>query len=391
MMSIGTFVNQPIATSVGKITGFLRQPPLMGQAAPGNGAVAQVTTLTWTSPSNSSTYTVTVTDPVGGGTEAVSITTDASATAAEASAAFLLAWRAKPLASGLMSITDGVGSNVLTAVTPNVAITLTLTANPGTALAQSATTAAAAATTYTFGKAVEVYYSSGIQRARIPVQPTRGTFTFTMTHAASSSYIYSVNVRNSATNDGAVLQVTVASGANVTATGAAAVAAFQANNVLGAGLITAAAGTPAGSDVAITVTLPTGWAFASASVPTVITGGAAASTTPVVGVTAGVIPNLALVYDPGDDSNDALGSGSRTTIRGGTAVPYVIAGAKILVPSAVAPSAGDAVLVDFGASGGLTPTASVTTVPLIGAGSRWEFTGQSQLIGTTTYYVCEAS
>ncbi len=395
-MPIGSLTAEPIATGLGKIVRQMRSTLNAGSAAPGNGAVAQVTTVTFSSPSNSSPYSITTTDPYTGVTELVSIATDGSATDAEASALMLLAVQDSPLTFGYFSAADnGAGVVTLTARTPGLAISVVETTDTGAKMAVATPTAAAAATEYTFGRAVELYWSTanGIssRRARIPVQPTRGTFTFTLTHDASSSYVLNVAVLNAATNERTNLGVSFASGANVTATGANAVTAWNACNNLGSGLISAAAASPSGATVAITVTLPTGWTFASAQTPTVITGGTAACTTPAVGTAGGTVPEMALVYDAGDDSSDTLGTGSRTTIRGGTVVPYLLNGAALLVNPAVAPTSGQPVLVDFAAAGGLTPTASVTTAPLVVGGSAWTFTGESQVIGTTTYYVCEAA
>ena len=391
-MPIGSLTAAPIATGVGKIVRQMRSSPNAGSAAPGNGAVAQVTTVTFASVSSSSPYSIIVTDPYTGVTETASITTDGSASDAEASALLLAAVEAKPMISGFFSAADdGAGVVTLTARTAGLAITVAEGVDTGAKMTIATPTAAAAATEYTFGKAVEVYFDGGIRKARIPVQPTRGTFTFTLTHAASSSYSQIVNVRNVATGGNAALSVYFASGANVTATGANAVTAWGAVNTLGTGLITAAAATAGSADGTITVALPTGWTFASASTPVVITGGAAASTTPAVGAAGGTVPDLAIVYDPGDDSSDTLGTGSRTTIRGGTVVPFILNGAAILVNPAVAPTVGQAVLVDFASTGALTPTASVTTAPLVVAGSAWKFTGESQVIGASTYYVCEAA
>lgn len=390
-MPIGSLTAEPIATGLGKIVRQMRSTPNAGAAAPGNGAVAQVTTVTFASPTNSETYSTLTTDPLTGVTETVSITLDSSTSAAEASAAYLAAVKLKPLTYGLFSpADDGAGVVTLTARTPNQAITIAAVLNPGSHMTLATATAPAAATEYTFGKAVELYFASGVRKARIPVQPTRGTFTFTLTHAATSSYGLFVGVTNIATGEITTLPAYFASGANVTATGANAVTAWNACNNLGTGLISAAAATPSGSTVAITVTLPTGFTFSSASDPVIVTSGAAACTTPAVGTAGGTVPDMALVYDAGDDSSDTLGTGSRTTVRGGTVVPYVLNGCALLVNPAAAPSAGNRVLVDFAASGGLTPTASVTTAPLVVAGSAWTFTGESQLIGTSTYYVCEA-
>ena len=390
-MPIGSLTAQPIATGLGKIVRQLRSTPNAGSAAPGNGAVAQVTTVTFSSPSNSSPYSITVTDPNTSVTELVSITTDGSATDAEASALLLAAFIQKPLAYGLFSATDnGAGVVTLTARTPGVAISVVETTDTGAHMAVATATAAAAATEYTFGKAVELLWYQGKRACRVPVQPTRGTFTFTLTHAATSTYAQQVSVSNVATGESVSLNAYFASGANVTATGANAVTAWGANNTLGTGFVTAAAATPSGSDVTITVTLPTGFTFASAQTP-IVSGAGAASTTPAVGTAGGTVPEMALVYDAGDDSSDTLGTGPRTTIRGGTVVPFALNGVGLLVNPAAAPSANQRVLVDFSATGGLTPTASATTAPLIVAGSAWTFTGESQLIGTSTYYVCEAA
>lgn len=343
-MPIGSLTAEPIATGLGKIVRQMRSTPNAGSAAPGNGAVAQVTTVTFSSPSNSSPYSITVTDPYTSVTELVSITTDSSATAAEASALLAAAILLKPLTYGLFSVADdGAGVVTLTARTPGLAISVVETTDTGGHMAVATATAAAAATEYTFAKAVELYFASGVRKARIPVQPTRGTFTFTLTHDASSSYLQNVAVKNVATGEINTLSAYYASGANVTATGANAVTAWGNVNNLGTGFITAAAASPSGATVAITVTLPTGWTFASAATPVVISGGTAASTTPAVGTAGGTVPDMALVYDAGDDSSDTLGTGSRTTIRGGTAVPYVLNGCAILANPAVAPTAGQAV------------------------------------------------
>ena len=391
-MPIGSLTAEPLATGVGKIVRQMRSTPNTGAAAPGNGAVAQVTTVTFSSPSNSSPYSISVTDPYTYVVTTIAIETDSSATAGEASALMYAEFIANPIAFGLFSAADdGAGVLTLTARTPGQAITVAEVVDTGGHMAVATATAAAAASEYSFGKAVEIYFSGATRMARVPVQPARGTFTFTLTHDASSSYNLQVSVTNPATAESANLSVYFASGANVTATGANAVTAWGACNTLGSGLISASAASPSGATVVITVTLPTGWTFASAQTPVVITGGTAACTTPAVGTVGGTVPQMGLVYDPGDDSADAYGLGSRTTIRGGTAVPYAVNGCAIIVLPAVAPTAGQFVLVDFAANGGLTPTASATTAPLVGAGSQWRFTGETQVIGTTTYYVAEAA
>jgi hypothetical protein len=388
-MPIGSFTAQPIATGVGKIVRQLVSTPVAGAAASGNGAVAQVSTVTFSSPSNSSPYSISVTDPFTFVTAIIAITTDSGTSAAEASAAMYAAFIANPLAFGLFSAADdGAGVVTLTARTPGLAITVAEVVDTGAHMAVATPTVAAAATEYTFGKAVEIYFVSGVRKARIPPSPTLGTVTLTITHAASSTYLASLSVLDYATNSANEFAISFASGANVTATGANAVAAAAAINTFGPGAITATAATPVGSDVVVTITLPAGMQFTSGSK---ITTGSGAALTIGGGVDASNPGVLALVYDPGDDSSDTYGTGSRTTIRGGTAVPYMLRGAALLVNPAAAPSAGDFVFVDLAASGALTPTRSQSTVALVGAGSQWKFTGESQVIGTTTYYVAEAA
>jgi len=388
-MPIGSLYAEPIALGLGKIVRFLSNTPQKLSPAPGNGATAQVTSVTFSSVSNSSVYTVRVTDPYSFQYDDVSITTDSSATDAEASALLAAAWLLKPIANSLFSAADaGAGVVNLTARTGNLAITVAAQANPGTHMAIAQVTAPAAATEYTFGKAVELYWASGVRKARIPVQPTRGTFVLNITHDASAQYIVNPNIQNVATGEIATLATVFSSGANVTATGAAAVVAVNANNTLGTGLISASAATPSGATVAVTVTLPTGWTFVSAPNGVATAGTAAISV--AAGTAGGTVPDMGLVFDAGDDSSDTLGTGSRTTVRGGTVVPVFIRGGALLVNPAAAPSADQFVLVDFAATGGLTPTASVTTAPLISGGSRWRFTGESQVVGSSTYYVAEA-
>lgn len=389
-MTIASTDSLAIGLGPGAIIRHLRTP-IAEALLVGDGAVAQVSTITFSSPDNSSPYSVSVTDPDTGLSETVAITTDGSATAAEASALMLAAWKIKPLAFGLFSIADdGAGVNTLTARTKNKAITVAEVVDTGSHMAIATATAAAAATTYTLARAIERYRSGGLLYGRVPVQPTRGTITFTVTHAATSTYQYNIAVKNAATGELANLAFWASSGANVTATGAAVVTAIEAVNNLGTGLIDASAATPSGSDVAITITLPTGWTIEEAMVP-IVAGSGAASTTPAQGTAGGTVPELGLIYDPGDSSSDTLGTGARTTLRPGTTIPAIYAGAAVLVSAAAAPTAGAPVLVDFGASGALTPTASVTTAPLAGRGGVWKFTGESQVIGSSTYYVAEAA
>ena len=388
-MPIGSFTAQPIATGVGKIVRQLVSTPVAGAAASGDGAVAQVSTVTFSSPSNSSPYSISVTDPFTFVTAIIAITTDSGTSAAEASAAMYSAILANPLAFGLFSAADdGAGVVTLTARTPGLAIVVAEVVDTGAHMAVATPTVAAAATEYTFGKAVEVYFASGVRKARIPPAATLGTFTLAITHAASSNYLASISLFDFMTNSAVEFAIKFDSGANVTATGANAVAAAAAVNTFGPGTITASAATPVSSVVTVTVTVPAGYTFTSASVLAIGSGAAITAASGVSGSNPG---QLAVVYDPADDSSDTYGTGSRTTVRGGTAVPYMLRGAGLLVNPAAAPSAGDFVFVDLSASGALTPTRSQNTVALVGAGSQWRFTGESQVIGTTTYYVAEAA
>ncbi len=390
-MTIASANSQPLALGLGQVLRHIRANPVAETLLPGNGPVAQVSTITFSSPSNSSPYSVSVTDPDTGLSETVAIVTDGSATNAEASGLMLAAWKLKPLAFGLFSIADdGAGVNTLTARTPNKAITVAEVVDTGGHMALATSTAAAAATTYTLARAIERYTSGGQLYGRIPVQPTQGTVTFTVTHAATSTYQYNISVRNVSSGQIANLAFWAASGANVTATGASVVTAIEAVDTLGTDLIDGTAATPSGSDVAITITLPTGWTFASAAVP-IVSGAGAASTTPAQGTAGGTVPELGLIYDPDDSSSDTLGTGARTTLRAGTPIPAIYAGVAVLVSAAAVPTAGAPVLVDFSASGALTPTASATTAPLAGRGGTWKFTGESQVIGSSTYYVAEAA
>jgi len=201
-MPIGSLTAEPIALGLGKIVRFLSNTPQKISPAPSPGATAQVTSVTFSSVSNSSVYTVRVTDPYSFQTEDVSITTDSSATDAEASALLAAAWLLKPIANSLFSAADaGAGVVNLTARTGNLAITVAAQANPGTHMAIAQVTAPAAATEYTFGKAVQYGFSSGVLRARTPVQPSRGKFVLNIPHDASDQYIVNPNIQNVATGE----------------------------------------------------------------------------------------------------------------------------------------------------------------------------------------------
>ena len=362
--------NQLVSVVLGGLTST-SPAPLLCAAVPGDGAVQQVTTVTFSSPSNSSPYAVSLTDTTTGQTTTLSITTDGSATDAEASALLLAEAEADPIAGSFCSFADnGAGVVTFTVLQPGRAITFAEVTDTGGHMAISTTTAAAAASSYPLGRVVQLSANTGSNEyiASLPDTPTQGTITLTITHAASSTYFVDLTLLDPQGRT-ASTELKFASGADVTATGAAAVAAIAllkaAYGV--AGLITGSAAAPSGSDVVVTVTLPAGWAFLN-SATDVITGGAAAIVV-AAGTTAGSVPLAGIVYHPGNLSSATIGGAAPTAIDAGYTVPVARARTRVNVPNLASGSLGAALFYETaaGASRGLlvvTPTA--TSLPLPG-------------------------
>ena len=359
------------AVILGGLTGTI--PGLvLAAAVPGDGAVQQVGTITFSSPSNSSPYSVSFTDPSTGQTTTVAITTDGSATAAEASAAFLAAAEADPIANGFASFVDDLAGVVTYTVRqPNRTITVAEVVDTGAHMAVAVTTAAAAASTYPLGRVVQLSATTATNQyiASLPDTPTQGTAVVTITHAASSTYRIALGVRD-ANGTFTSIPIAFSAGANVTATGAAAVAAVAASTAAYgvAGLIAAAAASPSGSDVAVTITLPAGWAYVNSATTGDVTSAGAAALAFAAGTTAGSVPPIALVYHPGNLSSATIAGAQPTAIDAGTTVPIALSKARVNVPNLSSGSLGTPLFYETaaGASRGLlvvTPTATCLPAP----------------------------
>jgi hypothetical protein len=363
--------NQLVSVILGGLTST-SPAPLLCAAVPGDGAVQQVTTVTFSSPSNSSPYAVSLTDTTTGQTTTLEIETDGSATAAEASALLLAAAQADPIAGSFCSFADdGAGVVTFTVLQPGRAITFAEVTDTGGHMAISTTTAAAAASSYPLGRVVQLSASTGSNQyvASLPDTPTQGTFTTTVTHAASSTYRLSVALRGPRPGENATAVISFASGAAVGDTSTNAVAAINAIAAIYgvAGLIVGSAGSPSGNDFVLTGTLPAGWAFENATAD--VTGSGAVMTTPAAGTTAGSVPLAGIVYHPGNLSSDTIGGAAPTAIDAGYTVPVARARCRVNVPNLASGSLGVALFYETaaGASRGLlvvTPTA--TSLPLPG-------------------------
>lgn len=359
------------AVILGGLTGTTPFPDLAA-AVPGDGAVSQVGTITFSSPSNSSPYAVSFTDPSTGQTTTLTITTDGSATDAEASALLLVEANADPIANGFASFSDdGAGVVTYTVRQPNRTITVAEVTDTGNHMAVAVTTAAAAASSYPLGRVVQLSATAGSTQlvASLPDTPTQGTAVVTVTFAASSTYRIALGAQDSFGRFTSI-PIAFSGGANVTAAGAALVAAVAASTAAYgvAGLITASAATPAGSDVAVTITLPAGWAYVNSATTGDVTSATTAALAFAAGTTAGSVPPIALVYHPGNLSSATIGGAQPTAIDAGTVVPIARARVRVNVPNLASGSLGTPLFYETasGASRGLlvvTPTATSLPAP----------------------------
>lgn len=355
-----------------------------GSAIPVDGPVAQVSTVTFSSPDNSSPYSVSFDDGIHSTT--VAITTDGSATATEAGDLFVAALEDDPIAAGMMTGVNVTGTVTLTARTPGLTITLAEVVDTGAHMAIATVTAASAGTTYPVGRVVQLTQDVTQILASLPDTPTQGTITLTITHNASDVYDASLFLRDPLGRP-VTASLTFAAGGNVTATGAAAVAAVAASKAAYgvAGLITAVAGTPAGAVVVVTITLPAGWSFdATASFAVVIGTG---PYTIAAGTAAGAVLAAAVVYRPSNLSSPTLGESAPDYIDAGKEVPIAFKTGQrsvVVLDPGSAPALGAQVYYETaaGASRGkvlITPTA--TSLPLPG----WAWRGRTTNSDGTVY------
>lgn len=371
-MSIYSQINQSQAVILGGLTGTL-PAPVVAAAVPGDGAVQQVGTITFSSPSNSSPYSVSFTDTSTGQTTTVAITTDGSATAAEASALFLAEAEADPIANGFASFVDNLSGVVTYTVRrPNRGITVAEVVDTGGHMAVAVTTAAAAASSYPLGRVVQLSATTATNQyiASLPDTPTQGTVVVTITHAASTSYQILLGLRSP---DGKLVTIPIsfAGGAAVGNAATNAEAAIEASTAIygTAGMLQAASAAPVGSDVAVTITLPAGWAYVSTATTGIVDvqdgGGALAF---AAGTTAGSVPPIAIVYHPGNLSSATIAGSQPTAIDAGYEVPIALRGVRVNVPNLSSGSLGTQLYYETaaGASRGLlvvTPTATSLPAP----------------------------
>lgn len=367
-MPIGSVAFIAAFLTLGALSGTA--PYETGSATPVDGATAQVSTVTFSSVSNSSPYAVGFNDGIHSTT--VSITTDGSATDTEAGDLFVAALEADPIASGMFSGVNATGTVTLTARTPGLAITLTEVTDTGGHMALATTTSASSGTQYPLGRFVQLDVSGTQVRASLPDTPTQGTIAVTVTHAASSTYRISLGLR-SPFGVQTTVEIGFSAGANVTATGAAMEAAVEASTAIYgvAGLLQAAPATPSGSDVVVTITLPAGWSYIHTATTGDVTTAGAAALAFAAGTTAGAVPACAIVHDPGNLSSTTLGGSTPTYIDGGKEVPFCTRtglGNVVVADPGSAPSFGAMVFYETaaGANRGLpliTPTA--TSLPTV--------------------------
>lgn len=341
-MTAASYTGTPAAGRVSQLGQYVSKYPNFSQVAadPSVGMTAQVSTCTvGASPSSSATYAYKL--AWSNLSRTISVTTDASATQAELSALLLAALKADPFVAGIGTYTEA--SNVIThTFKPGIVVTLTKVTDADSKLTLATPTAAAEAPSYPFGRFVVLGAPlSGLRNptAALPTTPTLSSFVMNITHGASAAYSHTFLVK---TPSGGTLTaiISFSAGGSVAATGAAAVSAAESAG------FTAVAATPVGSDVAVTVTLPTGPDYMG-GIATSAAGGGGSPAMDIDTVVAAVAPGvMALVPDPNDENQ--AGTTPNTAVSGGTVVPALVAGAQLVVldPGASV-TFGDPVYVEF--------------------------------------------
>lgn len=193
----------------------------------------QVTTLTMSGASNSTTYTITV-----NGVD-ISYTTDSSTSTTELAAGLAAAVNAEPLVRGQVIATSA--SAVLTLTGANFGVAFTVTESESDIGTPSTTTAAASASAVGFGLAmIQTGYAADPAEAnQVGRVATNAAFsaqvdTWTITYVASARVGLSVTLSNGKTYEAHTVSAT-ARADTMTALAAALNAILPANTVLAAG------------------------------------------------------------------------------------------------------------------------------------------------------------
>lgn len=196
----------------------------------------QVTTLTMSGASNSTTYTITV-----NGVD-ISYTTDSSTSTTELAAGLAAAVNAEPLVRGQVIATSA--SAVLTLTGANFGVAFTVTESESDIGTPSTTTAAASASAVGFGLAmIQTGYAADPAEAnQVGRVATNAAFsaqvdTWTITYVASARVGLSVTLSNGKTYEAHTVSAT-ARADTMTALAAALNAILPANTVLAAGTAT---------------------------------------------------------------------------------------------------------------------------------------------------------
>lgn len=318
MLAFLDVANAQITGSIGKIVNGNPMARAVVGAVPSDEGLADVWTLAATSPANSSAYSIRV---EAAGLEAfdLSFTTDGSATAGELEAGLAAAWNADPIASGLAVAVAG-SDLVITGRGKGEAFgfTVSIVANPSSALALTHTQTAADATAIQLGRFVALSASNKYgPAAGYPSVPTAATAIVTIGHAATTDYL--VGILYNAIGSAKLASITFSSGANATATAAAAVAAF--NSAL-SGVATAATSVVS-TTITLTLSFLPGFSGGSWSALEIVSG--TGTLTAGAFAAAGVLAELGVAIDPGDLSPETVG-GSADALRAGSVISVLRAG-----------------------------------------------------------------
>lgn len=345
-------------------------------ARPSTAGTPQVYTIASGSPANTTTYGLQVVVNSLLIDETITYTTDGSATAGEVEAGFAAAWNANPVLFGIGSAEVSGGDLVVTMRDYTTDATLTGSDAASIALLTiTETTAPSAASSFPFGRWVQLAAPSGALREELfssITAPSQADVELTITHGASATYTVTIQAiqGNAATATPIVKTVTWSAGANADATDAAAVAALEAAFAL-TGFVADAPATGT-----VTLTAPLGWTL-SAWDPSGTGGGGSPDLEADVSL-PGALPEIAWVLDPMDESPTSIG-GDVTAVGAGRPAsilrdaPTVIAGVEA---SGATPTYGGVVYVECaaGVNNGRPYTVQSATgsrYPLPTTRSRW--------------------
>lgn len=290
---------------VGSIVGGAIALAYAQAVRPAAGGVAQVKTITVSTPTAGSDYGYTLTPP-GGSTQTITATAP-STTISALIALIVAAHKANAYANGAVSVSSTSTTIVLTERLPGATASTIAEVDPDAKLSIADTTAGADAGTFTFGRFAPISLDSttGEHTVAQPSVLAGPVLTLTQTHDASGNYALTVTV-TPPSGAAQTIPVSWAHGANAAATDTAAVTAL--NSALGSTVQTAAVS----STGVVTSTWPVGYTISYTGVTA--SGGSAALSAAVTAGAATPLPGL--ILRTGESSTTATATARTATIAG---------------------------------------------------------------------------